>query len=298
VNFYKRFIGDIQAKTGGLTLAQFGAYDRLLDHYYSTENPVPVEECYRICRAMSKDERAAVDAVLGKFFELGPDGYSQSKADEVIAKAQPLIEAARANGKKGGRPAKPKTQQEPNGFNDGGKDGEKSAKKEGGKTDFPPRAQDDGKSSVDPGNNNENNNLGAAQKPAGLFIETQTEPRAKATQSQSQIPTETSSVGKRASAPHRPADVDEQTWVDWVQLRNGHKAKVSETAISEARKEAAKADLSLQRFLEIWCLRGSRGLQADWLKPSERGASKPTGRHAGFKNFDYTEGVTNGIPDA
>lgn len=116
MNFYKRFIGDIQAKTGGLTLAEFGAYDRLLDHYYSTEKPVPADEVYRICRAMSASERTAVDKVLGKFFELGSDGYTQSKADEVIAKALPLIEAARENGKKGGRPKKQKTQTEPSGF--------------------------------------------------------------------------------------------------------------------------------------------------------------------------------------
>jgi uncharacterized protein YdaU (DUF1376 family) len=116
VNFYKRFIGDIQAKTGALSLAEFGAYDRLLDHYYSTEKAVPAKDVYRICRAMTSGERAAVDTVLAEFFELAEQGYVQSKADEVIAKAQPLIEAARANGKKGGRPPKPKTQPEPSGF--------------------------------------------------------------------------------------------------------------------------------------------------------------------------------------
>lgn len=106
MNFYKRFIGDIQAKTGGLTLAQFGAYDRLLDHLFSTEKPIAQDEVYRICRAMGKDERAAVDKVLEKFFDLSPEGYTQAKALEEIERAQPLIEAARENGKKGGRPRK------------------------------------------------------------------------------------------------------------------------------------------------------------------------------------------------
>jgi hypothetical protein len=55
---------------------------------------------------MSAGERVAVDAVLERFWDLTADGYVQSKADEVIAKARPLIEAARANGKKGGRPKK------------------------------------------------------------------------------------------------------------------------------------------------------------------------------------------------
>lgn len=113
MNFYKRFIGDIQAKTGNLSLAEFGAYDRLLDHYYSTEEAIPLDadERYRICRAMSEEERRAVDKVITKFFQETPAGYVQSKAEEVISAALPLIEAARENGKKGGRPRK-----EPAGF--------------------------------------------------------------------------------------------------------------------------------------------------------------------------------------
>lgn len=117
MNFYKRFIGDIQAKTGGLTLAEFGAYDRLLDHYYSTEQPIAAKEVHRICRAMSAAERAAVDSVLERFWTLTEGGYTQAKADEVIAKAKPLIEAARSNGKLGGRPKK-ETQPEPAGFSE------------------------------------------------------------------------------------------------------------------------------------------------------------------------------------
>jgi uncharacterized protein YdaU (DUF1376 family) len=106
VNFYKRFIGDITAKTGGLSMSRMGAYDRLLDHFYSTELPIAPEEVYSICRAMNKSDREDVDAVLARFWKQTPEGYVQAKAEEVIAKARPLIEAARANGKKGGRPKK------------------------------------------------------------------------------------------------------------------------------------------------------------------------------------------------
>jgi uncharacterized protein YdaU (DUF1376 family) len=112
VNFYKRFIGDITAKTGGLSLARMGAYDRLLDHFYSTELPIPPEEVYSICRAMTRADRTDVDAVLRRFWDLTPDGYVQAKAEEVIAKARPLIEAARENGRKGGRPRKTKNPDE------------------------------------------------------------------------------------------------------------------------------------------------------------------------------------------
>lgn len=68
----------------------------------------------------------------------------------------------------------------------------------------------------------------------------------------------------------KPEDVTEQTWADWKRLRKGKRADVSQTVLDEARKEAALADMTLQRFMEIWCLRGSQGLQADWLRASER----------------------------
>ncbi len=119
MKFYKRFPGDITVKTGHLTLAEFGAYDRLLDHYYATEQPIPANRAYGICRAQSRDDRAAVDGVLTEFFELTEAGWVQGRAEEVIAEALPRIEAARENGKKGGRPRKPvATEQKPAGFSE------------------------------------------------------------------------------------------------------------------------------------------------------------------------------------
>lgn len=122
LNFYKRFVGDMQAKTGHLSLSEFGAYDRLLDHYYATERPLPgdVDSCCRIARAMTKDERKAVESVLAQFFSLDNGLFVQRRAEEMIAEAQPKIEANRINGGKGGRPKKVKTetQEKPTGFSD------------------------------------------------------------------------------------------------------------------------------------------------------------------------------------
>lgn len=68
----------------------------------------------------------------------------------------------------------------------------------------------------------------------------------------------------------KPVDVDEQVWTDWLALRNKKRAVVSETVVDGARSEAAKAGMSLEAFLRVWCLRGSQGLQADWIKPAEK----------------------------
>ena len=46
---------------------------------------------------------------------------------------------------------------------------------------------------------------------------------------------------------------------------------MSITVVEEARRECAKAGLTLERFLQVWCMRGSQGLEAAWLKPDERG---------------------------
>lgn len=74
---------------------------------------------------------------------------------------------------------------------------------------------------------------------------------------------------KRATTPSKPTEVDESTWADWLTLRKAKRAPVTETVLKQAKAEAEKADLTLTRFLEIWCARGSQGLQADWLKPNE-----------------------------
>lgn len=66
-----------------------------------------------------------------------------------------------------------------------------------------------------------------------------------------------------------PPDVDQQVWVDWVQLRKTKRATVTQTVIDGARKESEKAGMSLTDFLAVWCRRGSQGLEASWLKASE-----------------------------
>jgi uncharacterized protein YdaU (DUF1376 family) len=108
VKFYKRFPGDITIKTGDLSLVEFGAYDRLLDHYYAKEQPIDPKKVYTVARCQTASDRRAVDAVLAEYWTLTETGWVQERADEMIAEALPKIEAARENGKKGGRPSKAK----------------------------------------------------------------------------------------------------------------------------------------------------------------------------------------------
>lgn len=106
MNYWPRWINAIKKRTGALSLAEMGAYDRLLDHYYAEEQPLPLdlEKCCRLAVALTKDERKAVEKVLAEFFTRTDVGYTNERADEEIALAAPKIAAAQANGKRGGRP--------------------------------------------------------------------------------------------------------------------------------------------------------------------------------------------------
>ena len=95
---------------------------------------------------------------------------------------------------------------------------------------------------------------------------------------------------ERATSVACPPDVDQQIWDDWKQLRKAKKAPVTETVVSSARKEASKANMSLNDFLAVWCSRGSQGLQAEWLKPEDKNLSK-----TGQMNQRVISGLTRGL---
>jgi len=116
VNYWPRFINAITNATAHLSLAEMGAYDRLLDHYYKAEQPLPgdLDSCCRIVRAIGKADRQAVASVLRQFFQLADGVYKQVRADDEIALGLKKIEIAKANGKLGGR--RPQAKKEPSGL--------------------------------------------------------------------------------------------------------------------------------------------------------------------------------------
>ena len=84
---------------------------------------------------------------------------------------------------------------------------------------------------------------------------------------------ETEPLRKRSAPPQlsKPEDVAQQTWDDWLTLRKAKKAPATGTVVAGARVQAEKAGMPLEDFLQVWCRRGSQGLEAAWLKPDERG---------------------------
>lgn len=99
MNFWNRHIGDIIRDTVSLTMLEDGAYTRLLDQYYQTERPLPLDRkmIYRLARATSANERKACDFVIETFFRKEEDGFHQKRCDAEIACYQEKQRKAQAS---------------------------------------------------------------------------------------------------------------------------------------------------------------------------------------------------------
>jgi len=103
MNWYPRYYGDYSRDTAHLSLAEHGAYNVLLDHYYAT-GPMPddADVLMRICRAFDEHEKKAVASVADKFFPVNGDGMRHNKrADQEIAKRDSISAARAMAGAKG-----------------------------------------------------------------------------------------------------------------------------------------------------------------------------------------------------
>lgn len=102
MNYYEHHLGDYMRDTAHLSMLEDGAYRRLMDVYYTREQPLPtaLKDCCRLARAQSKPEREAVDAVLKEFFHQSPEGWRHKRCDEEIARYQekkPSADAKKEN---------------------------------------------------------------------------------------------------------------------------------------------------------------------------------------------------------
>jgi uncharacterized protein YdaU (DUF1376 family) len=110
VIWYKFHLGDYITHTTHLSDAEDLAYRRLLDLYYMSERPIPLDT-----NLVSRKIRLDLDiteSVLNEFFEKSPDGYRNSRCDAEVEKYQQRVETNRSLGKRGGRPKKTESETE------------------------------------------------------------------------------------------------------------------------------------------------------------------------------------------
>ena len=106
MHYYQFNIGDFSLHTNHLTLEEEAVYRRLLDFYYDTELPIPIETQPVIRRLRLGLYEPTVDVILHEFFVKESDGWHNFRADIEIADYHAKGKTARENGSKGGRPKK------------------------------------------------------------------------------------------------------------------------------------------------------------------------------------------------
>ncbi|MBR8434870.1 YdaU family protein [Burkholderia cenocepacia] len=133
MNYYPHHIGDFRSGTVNMTRVERWIYRDLIDVYYDTEKPLPLdldEVCYAVGVSAEEERRAVANLLRFKFTQTDA-GYVHDRCEIEIAAYRTRAETAQENGKKGGRPKKraatgsgtkqnpPETQEKPSGFPSG-----------------------------------------------------------------------------------------------------------------------------------------------------------------------------------
>ncbi|WP_197328692.1 YdaU family protein [Ralstonia syzygii] len=133
MNYYPYHIGDFRSGTVNMSRVERWIYRDLIDVYYDTEKPLPLDldkVCYAV-GASAEEERAAVANLLRFKFKKTDAGYVHERCETEIAAYRSRAETAQENGKKGGRPKKQtateheptrnplETEEKPSGFSSG-----------------------------------------------------------------------------------------------------------------------------------------------------------------------------------
>lgn len=104
--YFPMFPSDFEAKTSHLTLAEDGAYNRLLRICWMTPGcTIPADESWimRRVRAHSDEEKAAVRAILSEFFTEANGRFSNARLLRVWTEANEAHEKRKNAGAKGGK---------------------------------------------------------------------------------------------------------------------------------------------------------------------------------------------------
>lgn len=88
--------------------------------------------------------------------------------------------------------------------------------------------------------------------------------------------------------------VPDSLQADWTKVREKKRAgPITQTVIDGLLREATKAGISAAEAVTFCCEAGWQGFNAGWyLERQAKGQVKPTtGKHAGFQNLNYREGI-------
>ncbi len=120
MHYYKFNIPAWGLSTSHLSLEEEAIYFRLVNFYYDTEQPIPLETQSVFRRLRIATQEVAAMQILAEFFVKTKKGFVHVKCDEVLAEYKVKAGKNQTNGKNGGRPKKIKplseTQEKPSGL--------------------------------------------------------------------------------------------------------------------------------------------------------------------------------------
>lgn len=99
------------------------------------------------------------------------------------------------------------------------------------------------------------------------------------------------------------ADVDPKVVRDWLAVRKAKKAAVTETAVEDLAREAAKVGLTLESALRLCCTNGWAAIKASWPQVQEfaraqgRGPPAKPSAAANFRGKQYRGTALEDIPE-
>lgn len=122
MHYYKFNIPAWGLSTSHLSLEEEAIYFRLVNFYYDSEQPIPLETQSVFRRLRIATHEQAATQILGEYFTKTKRGYVHDKCEDILNEYAKVIGKNRDNGKKGGRPRKIKpldeTQTKPTGLLD------------------------------------------------------------------------------------------------------------------------------------------------------------------------------------
>ena len=123
MHYYKFNISDWALHTAHLNLYEEAIYFRLINFYYDTEKPIPLDLEKLSRRLRVEHSTGDLITVIDEFFEQTEGGYIHKRCEQILKEYRKTIKKNRVNGAKGGRPRKDKSSQasekEPSGLSMG-----------------------------------------------------------------------------------------------------------------------------------------------------------------------------------
>jgi uncharacterized protein YdaU (DUF1376 family) len=247
MNYYFHHIGDFRSGSVNMTRHERWIYRDLLEVYYDTEAPLNLNLdvlCNEI-GVRSDEERKIVTDLLRFKFECTERGYEHWRCETEIANYRVKSDAAKINGKLGGRPPKKanRNPEKPIGLSE---------------CDSPNTEKPSG---LDVGYQN-NPDL-TRRNPAITSLQPNQEP---ITNNQEEPKEKTPRVPRFDAQAHLESmGVDPKISKDWLSLRKLKKLAPTQTAFEGVLSEAGKAGMTMEAALQTCCTRGWGSFNAAWL---------------------------------